>query len=514
MLAAVLSLAMVLTFAGAADIDAETDLAVSADSVNIDIHAADGALDAFADAPEEGNWSYESLNCIVANELMKGNNSLLSPSALLSRAEMTTIMVRLLGAEGLSADISKYVDVRNGEWFYDAISSGVATKIINGSGNKMMPRDSITREQAMVILARTFLFEAETNATATCRDSADISSWALESANALVENKVVLGDANGDLRPKSNITRAEFATMLHRIICYFAKADVDYAGKTINGSVVLADGSVDLSGVTIDGDLYIVEGVGDAKIDLTDVTVTGRIVIRGGDVTVSEGAGAQVVRPEEEPVVPPVVDDKDDTTDRETPNVSTTPGGAEANPIVIDETGTYVSYDGGAKKVYADVTGDTITFDLTNVGGEEILKDLFVKANKKVAIKADGFREVDYLTNEEIPVSALLADMVDSTNKAFTGPEFLKITDADKNIVATEYKLRHLAEMTSIASSLYVNDLSEDKWAQGIFHGYDVTISVIKEGEEIVANKASFTGTIGGKKFTISLIVAEPAYVK
>ena len=58
MLAAMLSLAMVLSFAGAADIDAETTAAVSEESLNIDIHAADGALDAFADAPENGNWSY------------------------------------------------------------------------------------------------------------------------------------------------------------------------------------------------------------------------------------------------------------------------------------------------------------------------------------------------------------------------------------------------------------------------------------------------------------------------
>ena len=499
MLAALLSLAMVLTFAGAADLDATVTATAPISDEAIDIHAADGALDAFSDAPEKGSWSYEALNCIVANELIKGNNSLVMPANLLSRAEMTTIMVRVLGAEELSADISGYIDVSRGEWYYDAISAGVATRIIEGNGNKMMPKDSITREQAMAILARTFLFEAETNATATFNDKAKVSSWALESANALVEREIVLGDANGNLRPQDSITRAEFATMLHRIVCYFAKADVDYAGKTINGSVILGDANANLSGATIDGDLYIVEGVGDAKIDLSDVTVTGNIVIRGGDVTVAEGAS--VIRKEDEPVVvPPVVDDKEDTTtDRETPNVATTPNGADVTPVEIDETGTYVSYDNGAAKVYADVTSNTITFDLTNVDGTETLKDLFVKANKKVAIKTNGFSEVSFFTNEEVAVSDVLVDMLDSTSRAIS--QILGITDAEGNVIGS-YTVAELSDMIESAYTFYTNDMSADKWMQKLFDDRGIIC-------DEAANKAAFTGTIGGNEYTIVLIVPE-----
>ena len=498
MLAALLSLAMVLTFAGAADLEATVTATAPANDTVVTIHAEDGALDAFADAPANGDWSYEALNCIVANELMKGNNSLLSPSALLSRAEMTTIMVRVLGAEGLSANISKYVDVKRGEWYYNAISAGVATKIINGSGNKMMPKDSITREQAMAILARTFLFEAETNATATYKDKKDISSWALDAANALVEREIVLGDAKGNLRPKANITRAEFATMLHRIVCYFADAKMAYAGKTIKGSVIISDADIDLSGATIEGDLYITEGVGDAKLDLSDVTVNGRIVIRSGDVKVPEDTDAEIVRIEDEPVVvPPVKDDKNETVNKDTPNVSTTPNGADVIPVEIDEAGTYVSYNNGAAKVYADVTGDTITFDLSNVDGSETLKDLYVKANKRVAIKTDGFHEVNYNTNEEIPVTDLLIDMLDSTSRSIS--QMLGITDAEGN-VAGDYSVAKLADMVETAQIFYTLDSSEDLWMQKLFDNRGISFP----GD---SNEVAFTATIGGKEYTIVLIV-------
>lgn len=502
MLAALLSLAMVLTFAGAADLDtAVTATAPTADEA-IDIHAADSALDAFIDAPEKGNWSYEALNCIVANELMKGNNSKVMPANLLSRAEMTTIMVRVLGAENLNANISKYVDVKRSEWYYDAISAGVATKIINGSGSKMMPKDSISREQAMAILARTFLFEAETNATATFKDKAKISSWALESANALVERDIVLGDAKGNLRPQDNITRAEFATMLHRIVCYFAKADVDYAGKTINGSVILGDANVDLSGATINGDLYIVEGVDNAKLDLSDVTVTGNIVIRGGDVTVADNAN--VIRKEDvvedKPVVVPPVVDKEDTTDRETPDVATTPSGAEITSLVVYENGTYVSYDDGASKVYAKIKGNTITFDLTDVDSAKELEALFVKANKDVSIKTYGFHEVKFGTNKEIPVSDLLVDMLDSTSRSIS--KILGITDDEGNVVGT-YTVGKLSDMVETAYTFYVNDMSEDKWMQSLFDNRGIIF------DEDAVNQVTFSGSIGSKDYKIVLIVPE-----
>ncbi len=504
MLAALLSLAMVLTFAGAADLEAPVTATAPADDAVMSIHAEEGALDVFSDAPEKGNWSYEALNCIVANDLMKGNNSKIMPANLLSRAEMTTIMVRVLGAENLSANISKYVDVKRGEWYYDAISAGVATKIINGSGNKMMPKDSITREQAMAILARTFLFEAETNATATFKDKAKISSWALESANALVEREIVLGDAKGNLRPQDNITRAEFATMLHRIVCYFAKADVDYAGKTINGSVILGDANVDLSGATIDGDLYIVEGVGDAKIDLSDVTVTGNIVIRGGDVTVAEGVS--VIRKEDvvedEPVVvPPVVDKEDTTTDRETPNVATTPNGAN-----VKESGTYILYEGanGEKKLYATVRGNTITFDFRKLKTSEadwrtvVIKALYVDTDEDLICTADGFGFVSFETNKEIDLDDILKQMIDSTNNAIApllGINAVIDEQTGKvSEITNDYNLATLSFTIDTANSAYQTLGRKELFdSRGIDAGTN--------------DQASFNGKIGTDSYTVVMKV-------
>ncbi len=284
-LAALLSIAMLMTVAAAAT-----------ESDTIDTHHDEHALDVFADAPAFDSWKYQGLNCAVNNGTMTGHDNKIRPDDSLTRAEMVTMMVRVLGAHATKAEIEHYVDVVSGQWYYEALQSGVATKIINGSGNKMMPNSPITREQTFTILARTFLFSSNNDATTDFVDNSKVSSWAKNATNALIDAEVVRGDNTKTLRPQDNVTRAEFAVMLDRVACLFANTGASYSGKTVSGSVIVNDATADLSGATIEGDLIITDAVGAANIDLSNVTVTGRIVIRGGDVNLNEGTtAAQVV---------------------------------------------------------------------------------------------------------------------------------------------------------------------------------------------------------------------------
>lgn len=301
MLAAVLSIAMLMTFAAAAEdtlTNAGTADLISAtapESDTIDAHHDEHALGVFTDAPAFDSWKYQGLNCAVNNGTMTGHENKIRPDDSLTRAEMVTMMVRVLGAHATKAEIDHYVDVVAEHWYYEALQSGVAVKIINGSGNKMMPNDPITREQIFTILARTFLFSAKTDAAEDFVDSDKVSSWALNATNALIDAEVVLGDNTKTLRPKDNATRAEFAAMLDRIACLFVNVNTDYSGKKVSGSLIVNDATADLSGATIEGDLIITDAVGAENIDLSDVTVTGRIVIRGGDVNLNEGTTAAEV---------------------------------------------------------------------------------------------------------------------------------------------------------------------------------------------------------------------------
>ncbi len=350
MLAAVLSIAMLMTFAAAAE-DTLTNVgsadlitAVAADDTVI-VHHDEHALDIFTDAPEFGSWKYQGLNCAVNNGTMTGHENKIRPDDSLTRAEMVTMMVRVLGAHATKADIEHYVDVVAGQWYYEAIQSGVAVKIINGSGNQMMPNAPITREQTFAILARTFLFSAKSNAADAFADAGDVSAWAKGSTNALIEAKVVLGDSTNTLRPKSDVTRAEFATMLDRIACLFVNPGASYSGKTVSGSIIVNDATADLSGAVIEGDLIITDAVGAENIDLSDVTVTGRIVIRGGEVNLNEGTSAAEV----------VVGNPTN------PTKVTAAEGVTVDKITVAENANDVEIDVPAKEVVIDSSSNEVT---------------------------------------------------------------------------------------------------------------------------------------------------------
>ncbi len=383
MLAAVLSIAMLLTFAAAAEdtlTNAGTADLISAtapESDTIDAHHDEHALDVFSDAPSQDSWKYQGLNCAVNNGTMTGHDNKIRPDDSLTRAEMVTMMVRVLGAHATKAEIEHYVDVVADQWYYEALQSGVAVKIINGSGNKMMPNSPITREQTFTILARTFLFSSKSDATADFVDNSKVSAWAKNATNALIDAEVVRGDNTKTLRPQDNVTRAEFAAMLDRVACLFVNTNASYSGKKVTGSLILNDATADLTGAVIEGDLIITDAVGAENIDLSNVTVTGRIVIRGGEINLNEGTtAAQVV------VGNPTSASK-----------VTAAEGVEVPKVVIAENANDVEIDVPAKEVVIDSSENEVTInkdaeEVTVNGSDNTVK--VTEGTKVDSVKTEG----------------------------------------------------------------------------------------------------------------------------
>lgn len=239
---------------------------------------------AFAASPEDftdfpTDWSAAGLRSAVQNGLLNGSNGQINSSGLLIRAQMAAIVNRAFAARK-TADLSVYSDANTSAWYYNDLELAVAMRTFQGANGKLNPEAPITREEAFVVLARAFALEGgDTSVLNHYTDGASVSAWAQSSVAALIENGYVNG-ANGKLNPKTSITRAEFAKVISEMASTYADAD-DSLSATVDGSVIVRENSVSLSGKTINGDLIIADGV--SRIDLTGITVTGRIVLRGGE---------------------------------------------------------------------------------------------------------------------------------------------------------------------------------------------------------------------------------------
>ncbi|MCD1147641.1 S-layer homology domain-containing protein [Peptoniphilus sp. KCTC 25270] len=170
----------------------------------------------YQDMPGENHWSYKGLNYCIQKEYIKGIDSLhISPNSLLTRAQMATIMNRVKETKE-TTDISRFKDVKVEDWFYNEIEKAVKAGFINGrSQTEMAPNENITREEAFTILARVLGEKTAGDKISQYKDGSVVSSWAKSSVNQLIEAKIVTGDENG-LRPKENITRAEFAQIVYK----------------------------------------------------------------------------------------------------------------------------------------------------------------------------------------------------------------------------------------------------------------------------------------------------------
>lgn len=233
--------------------------------------------DDFSDFPT--NWSATSMRRAVDNGLLNGSNGLINSNGLLIRAQMATIINRAFGANK-TADMSGYTDVLSNAWYTNDMSKAVAMHTFVGANGLLSPEKPITREEAFTVLARAFALDGGNASVLNgYSDGASVSAWAQSAVAALVENGYVNG-ADGKLNPKSSITRAEFAKVIGEMADTYADAD-DSLSDTIDGSVIVRENGVSLAGKTINGDLIIADGV--TAADLSNVTVTGRIVLRGGE---------------------------------------------------------------------------------------------------------------------------------------------------------------------------------------------------------------------------------------
>lgn len=337
-----------------------------------------------------GHWAYEALAWAVDNGVMVGTSEdKLNPDSYLTRAQMAAMIDRLFGTYK-SADISRYADVSRGSWYYDYIAQAVHMGTFAGySNNRMGPNDNITREQAIVVLARTVcLPSAGNSALARFPDRNQVGAWAADSVAAMVERGYVSGYNDGRLNPKGQITRAEMA----QIMCNIFQSVHD-SGE-ITGTyrdTVLVRGAANIKDAVFESDLIIANGLGEKSLDLNNITVKGRLVVWGGSAVNVSGKStvAGVVLPRKDGPVEVVFDAAATELSQKGCSIvkpSTMDRGNEVlftdkadKPTIAFDLPAY-RYVGDSLSVKTTLTGaDAVTWELTRDGKSVTMPEGFTK---------------------------------------------------------------------------------------------------------------------------------------
>lgn len=188
-----------------------------------------------------GHWAEASIERWSGYGIIQGSNGKFDPDGQLTCAQLATILARLLKLP--AAKDAGFIDNPADAWYYDAINRCAAAGILKGNGDgTVTPNASITRERAMVMLARALGIEPLSRPDLSkYADVAQVSPYAQGYLAALIEAGIVGGVTADRLAPQDNITRAATVTILDRAIQTYA----DKAGAAVSASgglvLVVAD---------------------------------------------------------------------------------------------------------------------------------------------------------------------------------------------------------------------------------------------------------------------------------
>ena len=237
----------------------------------------------------------DAMQKVVDWGFMRGDiNGNLRPNDPITRAEFVTIVNRAFGYHVMGK--APFTDVKDADWYAQDVSIAYTENYITGTtATTFSPKGKLTREQAVVILARNMRLQAYPGEDTSFSDSRDLQEWSRGLVEQAVRHHLVSGYPDGTFRPKRAITRGEAAVLLVNAVGNPVQEKGVHTLDGVYGNVTITASGVTLRDTVVAGNLYITDGVDLGSILLENVRVLGQIVVCGGGVS-EDGDDSIVLR--------------------------------------------------------------------------------------------------------------------------------------------------------------------------------------------------------------------------
>lgn len=162
----------------------------------------------------KGHWAKDSIDYLIKKGLLSGfPDNTFRPDLGTTRAEAVKVLATQLG---LKPQTGGFTDVPAGHWAAGYIGAAEKSGLMTGyADGTFRPDERLNREEMAALVARAFKLSGS---AAVSFSDVQADSWSYMYINALTSNKIVTGYADGTFRPSQDITRAEFATIIARVL--------------------------------------------------------------------------------------------------------------------------------------------------------------------------------------------------------------------------------------------------------------------------------------------------------
>ena len=258
---------------------------------------------AFTDT--EGHWAEESIRKWSEEyRIIQGyEDGTFRPDASITRGAFAGIMDRFLQFQAIS-EPETFSDTAGNYW-ESAILKLHAAGVYLGTNGKALAGNTITRQQAVTMIARAFHIDADTTSLFYA-DEAQIAEYARPAVAEMTARGYVNDTWDGNFRPTDPITRAEIINILSNMIDTLVQTSDPVTGDVAGTLMINSAGGATLTDMTVHGDLIVAPGV-TGDIGISNVAVLGHIRNFGTASFVEVRGPENIPTEPEEPDIPAIL---------------------------------------------------------------------------------------------------------------------------------------------------------------------------------------------------------------
>jgi hypothetical protein len=167
-----------------------------------------------------GHWAQRAIQEALSLGIIKGySDGTFKPNGTLTRAEFALMLMNALKPQEAGTKLTFTDAAKIGAWAQEAVAQAVQAGIINGyEDGTFRPNAEITRAEMAVILAKILGKSNEASATTGFADDKDIPEWAKSSVAYLKSAGLVKGMGDNEYAPQDHATRGEAITILLNLL--------------------------------------------------------------------------------------------------------------------------------------------------------------------------------------------------------------------------------------------------------------------------------------------------------
>ena len=165
---------------------------------------------------KEGDYFFDAVLWAVENKVTNGTSATtFDPALACNRGQVVTFLWRAAGEPAPTATDCAFTDVKADAYYYKAVLWAVEKGITNGvSESEFAPDAAVTRGQAVTFLYR-YAGKPEVNGAMIFSDVAD-GEYYYDAVLWAVANKITNGMGDGNFAPGDVVTRGQAVTFLYR----------------------------------------------------------------------------------------------------------------------------------------------------------------------------------------------------------------------------------------------------------------------------------------------------------